>query len=334
MAFLDNSGDIILDAVLTDVGRKRMAQGDFRIAKFSVGDDEIDYGLYNKDHPSGSAYYDLEILQTPILEAFTQKNANIEYGLATYSNQNLLYLPSISLNEKVDLGPIATKTNGVIYLCDNTTVDSSTPPQTTSQKLSADGNITNVLIGTKTGGNVVLIETGINSTQLTPTAQQQANLLINNGLLDNNFTVSYDQRFISNVQTAPIGTSFSNANTAADGELKIGGDMESKTAEDSNVTIENYVAASANGFINQIYKPATGTDNSATFSSITGPRASFTVLSFLIPEIAQDKYIQFGSVGQTQGGSETYDFIDTIVYVRGSSTGITLQLPIRIIKLS
>jgi len=332
MAFLDNSGDIILDAVLTDVGRKRMAQGDFRIAKFSVGDDEIDYGLYNKDHPSGSAYYDLEILQTPILEAFTQKNANIEYGLATYSNQNLLYLPSISLNEKLADG-IAKKTNGVIYLCDNRTTDSSSG-QTTSQRLSADGNITNVLLGTSTGGNVVLIETGINSTQLTPTAQQQANLLINNGLLDNSFTVSYDQRFISNVQTAPIGTSFSNANTGADGELKIGGDMESKTAEPSNVTIENYVAAPANGFINQIYKPATGTDNSATFSSITGPRASFTVLSFLIPEIAQDKYIQFGSVGQTQGGSETYDFIDTIVYVRGSSTGITLQLPIRIIKLS
>ena len=134
MAFLDNSGDIILDAVLTDVGRKRMAQGDFKIAKFSVGDDEIDYGLYNKDHPSGSAYYDLEILQTPILEAFTQKNANIEYGLATYSNQNLLYLPSIALNDKVTVGPIATKSNGVIYLCDETTVDSSTS-KTTSQRL-------------------------------------------------------------------------------------------------------------------------------------------------------------------------------------------------------
>ena len=27
MAFLDNSGDIILDAVLTDLGRKRLAAG-------------------------------------------------------------------------------------------------------------------------------------------------------------------------------------------------------------------------------------------------------------------------------------------------------------------
>ena len=63
MGFLDNSGDIILDAVLTDTGRKRLAQGDgsFKITKFALGDDEIDYGLYDSNNPSGSAYYDLEI---------------------------------------------------------------------------------------------------------------------------------------------------------------------------------------------------------------------------------------------------------------------------------
>ena len=73
MAFLDNSGDIILDAVLTDLGRERLARGDgsFKITKFALADDEINYGSYNKDHASGSAYYDLEVLQTPILEAFT-----------------------------------------------------------------------------------------------------------------------------------------------------------------------------------------------------------------------------------------------------------------------
>ena len=66
MAFLDNSGDIILDAVLTDTGRMRLAKGDgsFNITKFGLGDDEINYGLYDKNHPSGSAYFDIEILQT------------------------------------------------------------------------------------------------------------------------------------------------------------------------------------------------------------------------------------------------------------------------------
>ena len=47
MAFLDNSGDIILDAVLTSEGRRRLARGDgsFSIVKFALGDDEIDYTL-------------------------------------------------------------------------------------------------------------------------------------------------------------------------------------------------------------------------------------------------------------------------------------------------
>ena len=63
MSFLDNSGDIILDAVLTDTGRKRMAAGNFSITKFGLGDDEINYALYDKNHASGSAYYDINILQ-------------------------------------------------------------------------------------------------------------------------------------------------------------------------------------------------------------------------------------------------------------------------------
>ena len=63
MAFLDNSGDIIIDAVLTDTGRYRLAKGDgsFAITKFALGDDEINYESYNKDHASGSAYFDLDL---------------------------------------------------------------------------------------------------------------------------------------------------------------------------------------------------------------------------------------------------------------------------------
>ena len=56
MGFLDNSGDIILDAVLTDLGRKRLAEGSFSISRFALGDEEINYALYNKNHPRGSAY--------------------------------------------------------------------------------------------------------------------------------------------------------------------------------------------------------------------------------------------------------------------------------------
>ena len=109
MAFLDNSGDIILDAVLTDTGRKRLAAGDgsFRIAKFAFGDDEIDYTLYRNSnsaegaHPSGSAYYDVNILQSPILEAFTNNTSILNHKLVSYIRDDLLYLPVIKNNDTV-----------------------------------------------------------------------------------------------------------------------------------------------------------------------------------------------------------------------------------------
>jgi len=70
---------------LTDTGRFRMARGDFRIAKFALGDDEIDYSLYNKNHPSGSAYYGEAIENMPNLEALPNS--------AYFMRNNLLTLP-------------------------------------------------------------------------------------------------------------------------------------------------------------------------------------------------------------------------------------------------
>ena len=101
MGFLDNSGDIILDAVLTDHGRQVLSRGDgsFQITKFALGDEEIDYSLYNTSHGSGSAYFDLQILQTPVLEAFTDNAASMKSKLVTYEAFDLLFLPIMKLNE-------------------------------------------------------------------------------------------------------------------------------------------------------------------------------------------------------------------------------------------
>ena len=104
MGFLDNSGDIILDAVLTDTGRMRLAKGDgsFKIVKFALGDDEINYGLYDKNHASGSAYYDLDILQSPVFEAFTNNSISLKSKLLSIPRNNLLYLPTIKINDVVN----------------------------------------------------------------------------------------------------------------------------------------------------------------------------------------------------------------------------------------
>ena len=66
------------------------------------GDDEINYGIYDPTNSSGSAYYDLEILQTPVLEAFTNNRSSLKHKLLTMTNNNLLFLPEIILNQNID----------------------------------------------------------------------------------------------------------------------------------------------------------------------------------------------------------------------------------------
>ena len=78
MAFQDSCGTIILDAILTDVGRKRMAQGTFKVTKFALGDDEIDYSLRSTQN---QLYKNPRIEALPVFEAFNVENAVINYGL-------------------------------------------------------------------------------------------------------------------------------------------------------------------------------------------------------------------------------------------------------------
>jgi hypothetical protein len=337
MAFLDNSGDIILDAVLTDVGRKRMARGNFQITKFALGDDEIDYGLYNKNHPSGSAYYDLEVLQTPILEAFTQANASLNYGLITYVRNDLLYLPTIVLNTKTSVLNSVVKKDpltNVIYLCDNSKTNGSAV--TTGALLAADvGNRDNALYSGLTNNNYIFIETGINSVDLASTSAMQNTYLLGVGLNDSSFSVSCDGRFITTVLGPTQSTSFVMG--TGGGELNVG--FVSNTAAVAAAGLQNYREVTVNGITSNLYPSATGTDTTATYSNITGPRGAFTVLNFAVnPNIAQADFSKFGRTASIQRGgaglTELYDWVDTIVYVRGLSTNIVLQIPIRIIQAS
>ena len=84
MAYLNNQS-VVIDAILTDKGRELLARNDgsFRITQFSVSDDEIDYTLYNPNHPSGSAFYGEAIENTPIIQAFPNNTEIMKYKLIT-----------------------------------------------------------------------------------------------------------------------------------------------------------------------------------------------------------------------------------------------------------
>ena len=77
-----------------------MARGDFKIVKFALGDEEVNYENFNVSHPSGSSYYDLEIMQTPILEAFTNNTSLMKTKLLSLNRNNVLFMPRLAINDK------------------------------------------------------------------------------------------------------------------------------------------------------------------------------------------------------------------------------------------
>ena len=84
MGYLNNTV-VTVDAILTKKGRELLARGDgsFNITQFALADDEIDYNLFNPDHPSGSAYYGEAIENMPLLEAFPDESQIMKYKLVT-----------------------------------------------------------------------------------------------------------------------------------------------------------------------------------------------------------------------------------------------------------
>jgi hypothetical protein len=84
MAIL-NPTVVTVDAILTKKGRELLARNDgsFQITQFSLGDDEVDYTLYNPTHPSGSAFYGEAIENMPIIQAFPDDTQIMRYKLAT-----------------------------------------------------------------------------------------------------------------------------------------------------------------------------------------------------------------------------------------------------------
>ena len=84
MGYLDNSV-VTIDAILTKKGRELLARNDgsFRITQFAMADDEVDYTLYNPNHPSGSAFYGEAIENMPVLEAFPDETQIMKYKLMT-----------------------------------------------------------------------------------------------------------------------------------------------------------------------------------------------------------------------------------------------------------
>tara|TARA_B100001113_G_scaffold349012_1_gene343767 strand:+ start:365 stop:1057 length:693 start_codon:yes stop_codon:yes gene_type:complete len=115
MGYLDNSS-ITVDAILTKRGRELLAQSHknnpddvnvrFKITQFALGDDEIDYQLFNENHPNGTQYAAEAIENMPIIEALPNGINSMNSKLITLS-RGTRYIPYITHNYgSSGIGPI------------------------------------------------------------------------------------------------------------------------------------------------------------------------------------------------------------------------------------
>ena len=303
MAFLDNSGDIILDAVLTDAGRKRLARGDgsFSISQYAFGDDEINYSRYDSTNANGSAYYDLEILQTPILEAFTNNISSLKSKLISLTNNNLLYLPVIKLNTTSNQAWSPTLSNGVAsgshaILVDKTTVDD----------FSAE--ITNYINGFQgpagdTENKYIRLEQGLDTIEISNAFNLEPELT------ERQYIVEIDNRFgtLTDINGNQVTPSF---------------------IDDDNIA--SYYLSSANFISNLAAESDTST---STLSVISGPRGTKLQFSILASINLRTSEFLFDQVGNTTTfAGSNIKFIDTLVRVNGATTGYRIDVPVRFVK--
>ena len=343
MAFLDNSGDIILDAVLTDVGRMRLARGDgsFKITQFALGDDEIDYNLFDKSLTS--AKQDLNILQTPVLEAFTNNTSTLKSKLLTFNRNDLLYLPILKLNESQTLNKMHSTSNAFnkfviaadkdtaqgVFSSTNLAKDTGIMP---NAGLLIDGYINGVDASGTEPGAWIKIDQGLDNKDVSPTQALDADLF------ETAYVIEIDGRLGSVVNSN--GTAGASANFVRLGE-------SFRSDDDFMVTYYLTVSGQAGtnaGFVTDIRNQ---TQVAKHDSEIQGPRGSslaFKVRTSLELQQSTTLFSKLGKTSQTwtlassnsvtptAGTTVTVHYIDTTVRVTGVTTGYRLDVPIRIVK--
>jgi hypothetical protein len=309
MAFLDNSGDIILDAVLTDTGRFRLAKGNgsFKIAKFALGDDEIDYSLYDKNNVNGSAYFDLNILQTPILEAFTNNASSLKSKLLTITRTDLLYLPVMKLNIIDPAYQLNTQFN--IHLI---SADSNT-----SEAIKQLNPVPNFIDGVNKNQKKIRIDQGLDTVAGGLTNVDQ----IPQDLKENQYIVEIDNRLgkIITVDASPINAS------------------ESFIDDDNIATyyFSNNVQNNGGTYVkDMIIKQSANSTSDPENTQIVGARGTKLEFSIMSATQLQTTDYLFDTLGsQTNINTLPVKYIDTTVRVMGATTGYRVDVPIRFVKI-
>ena len=342
MAFLDNSGDIILDAVLTDEGRRRLAMGDgsFRISRFALGDDEIDYSLYVPLTASG--YEDTRILQLPILEAFTNNNTSLKNKIISYTNNNLLYLPVVKLNNI--FSPTVSDGSGPVggyYV----SVDSTTTAKIELEDktaVSANGYRFSQA-GASADQSRLIFDQGLDTNALAlgylnpnQSATGAPASSRDQDLFESSYLVEVDNRLLALTTPSDMSVatpSFIDDDSIATYMFALGKDSSYFAKQDGGT----------GGTAEPSYSIVTDTGGTRMQNSVIGPsnqegrygsRLVLGLRSSLNLQTSQKLFTKLGSTENITVGSTPLDFstINTVIRITGFNTGYRVEVPLKLLK--
>jgi len=311
MAFQDNSGDIILDMVLTDEGRRRLAKGDgsFRIVKFALGDEEINYELF--DASATTSNQAIEILQTPVLEAFTNNTSTMKTKLLTIPRNDLLYLPILRLNEVATTNVAMHSSGSYMVAVDDNTEDNSDKNLTTSVATLYSEKVAGFILGSSLeGGGHIRVDAGIDN-------GGAFNTVVDPALIETEFQIEIDNRL----------------GTIVDSTGKVM--LSPSSVDDDNVAAYVLSKTTDPSFI----KMPTVTSNISSMSPFKGPISSFLEFKIKSTLDLKTSYYHFNKIGgettmqNDAATASSVKYIDTIVRVTGLTTGYNIDIPVRFVKL-
>ena len=284
--------------------------------KFAMGDEEINYGLYKPDAATG--HEALEILQTPILEAFTNNASSMHSFLQTYTNnQTLLYLPVMKLNTIMDGAELNTTFNTFMVAVDqNTTCAlgqatvSGAPPA--GWNLASSG-ILNGWNPSKGFNTKIRIDQGIDNEEIPPGTG-----LPSGEFYENLYLVQMDNRL---------------------GKLYSGGAKGTQAMpsfiDDDNIAAYYLSQAANKQFVGNNTNTQSGISTGQVIAGARGSILQCKIQATINLQQGSSWFDRLGSTFDAQapgGASVNCYYIDTVMRVTGLTTGYELSVPIRYVK--
>ena len=313
MAFLDNSGDIILDAVLTDLGRELLARGngDFKITQFALADDEINYALFDITAATGAE--STTIRQLPVFEALTANNTALKYKMLNIVRTDHLYMSIMKLNEL--LVDTRKTSGGYFAVCVDKTTEGNI--RTTAGAIAGVMNGANL----KDNDNHIRIDQGWDTVEIPYTQTLPADQW------ERDWVIKIDDRFgqISAPDNKPlllVGIDWSSNIAAYQASDPGGGASGPAPKHEAVWPIDNILGT---------------TQSLMTIAGPTGMMLNIKIEASQLLQTSYDPFNKFGGTMNSQdltgvAGIGDLKYIDTSLKVVGGVTNFSMDIPVRFIK--